>query len=417
MTNPTNHPSESKRPRLARNCNRGNSTLSNNDPRPDTPVSSSRQPPPPVVVDLIFTYDTSPTSNNIESALCVISDVNKRYTNHEILQALTGILRWSYANNNAIDRRGFLNEFLELAGLARVLKFLLMPNNICDTDYVEFIGKIIGNCTDPAPNYENLDITQLMAKKFVEKDGILTMLLANEEYNGGSNSRELQAVYSIWAALGNVFDYDADAIDEIKMDDLLDVLDSALATLRLLNGTIDAYWVPRIIHQVFRALQCLMRSSHSKLDAGDFEGKNVFRTCLDAMKDSNNNQHWDFNEQIWYTASLFFSGCFYQKSFATQNNDDDLKLVLSFYVEYIKEAPNNAFKHNTFAFLRRASDVIGKAEMVRTPGLMSTIGALLDPSSTINNNNSNSNNIEAGTYNAATEFVHELTQRSFRRYD
>jgi hypothetical protein len=37
-------------------------------------------------------------------------------------------------------------------------------------------------------------------------------------------------------------------------------------------------------------------------------------------------------------------------------------------------------KKNAFGFLHSAVDVIGKEEMAKTPGLMSTLGVILDPS-------------------------------------
>jgi hypothetical protein len=60
-------------------------------------------------------------------------------------------------------------------------------------------------------------------------------------------------------------------------------------------------------------------------------------------------------------------------------------------------------KENAFSFLHRAIDVIGKEEMVKIPGLMSTLGVILDPSS-----NNNNNIIEAVTENAANVLVKQL---------
>jgi hypothetical protein len=81
-----------------------------------------------------------------------------------------------------------------------------------------------------------------MAKKFVERGGVHIMLLANEEYTGGSNIMKLEAVVeSIWAALTNVISKKT-AFNVIKKDKRLNMLDDALATLRLLNGESNATW-------------------------------------------------------------------------------------------------------------------------------------------------------------------------------
>ena len=85
--------------------------------------------------------------------------------------------------------------------------------------------------------------------------------------------------------------------------------------------------------------------------------------------------------------------------FSTKNNND-LKLVISFYVEYIEKAPNEAFKSKAFDFLLEVSDVIGREEIAKMPGLMITLGTILDRSS--------SNNIEAATEDMTKTLVKYL---------
>jgi hypothetical protein len=77
-----------------------------------------------------------------------------------------------------------------------------------------------------------------------------------------------------------------------------------------------------------------------------------------------------------------------------------LKLVVSFYVAYIEKAPNEAFKSGTLDFLTSAGCVTGKEEIARTPGLMGTIGVVLDPRS--------NNNIESATEDMAKRLVKYL---------
>jgi hypothetical protein len=55
-----------------------------------------------------------------------------------------------------------------------------------------------------------------MAKKFVERGGIHTMLLA-KGYTGGSDAIKLKAVYSIWHAIGNISCHKT-SFDEIEKD-------------------------------------------------------------------------------------------------------------------------------------------------------------------------------------------------------
>ena len=115
----TTNPSNAKRPRLSRSCKNSNNTSA--DPVvplavPDT-VSSLSQPPPLSLS--FFNNDAPPTSDNIDFALHTIG-VKKRYTDHEVSQALQDLERWSFAD---INNKEFKKEFTELGGIARLLKF------------------------------------------------------------------------------------------------------------------------------------------------------------------------------------------------------------------------------------------------------------------------------------------------------
>jgi hypothetical protein len=105
---------------------------------------------------------------------------------------------------------------------------------------------------------------------------------------------------TFWDIFGNVVCHRVIVYDEIEKDKQLNLLDDALATLRLLNSANNKTWVPRIRHHIFRFLGQFLIRPNTKLVAGDFEGKDAFQTCVDAMKDSNRN--WDFDEKVWNNA-------------------------------------------------------------------------------------------------------------------
>lgn len=368
-----------------------------NSASPDI-VSSTRQPEPASSINLVSTCNTPPTSDNIEFALHTIGDTKNTNTKHETIQALKDLNRWA-KNNSHI----FNNEFLELAGISRVLKFLMMPSNMSDMKYVISACTIIIWCTRGLSNDRDIDIAQVIGRKFVERGGIHTMLLANEEYGGGNDRNELRAVHSIWAVLNNVIYYNTE-FDYIDKDKQHNLFDDAIATLRLVNDVDDKLRVHDIIQTPHKTksllLLVLMRllvGPNSKLVADDFEGRDVFQICINTMK--NSNRQWAFEEEIWKTASYFFFSCFRRQLFSTKNNND-LKLVISFYVEYIEKAPNEAFKCKAFDFLLEVSDVIGKEEIAKMPGLMITLGTILDRSS--------SNNIEAATEDMTKTLVKYL---------
>ena len=86
----------------------------------ETTAPAQEQPPLPKLVD-------SPlTSENIESALCLIDRNAKQKSNSfdDLLQAFHDLYRWSRQSNRE-HRDFFMNEFVwELSGISRVMKFL-----------------------------------------------------------------------------------------------------------------------------------------------------------------------------------------------------------------------------------------------------------------------------------------------------
>ena len=180
---------------------------------------------------------------------------------------------------------------------------------------------------------------------------------------------------------------------------------AAAAVLRLMKGVKHETFVPLTISNIFTIVSLLVKKNTTLINAGDFEAINFYQTCVDAMKDSDDrNWEYDINKRVWNGVTRLFSRCLQHNLFSTQNNNN-LKLVVSFHVEYIKRAPNDAFKSNAFAFLHKACDAIGNTEMISIPGLMSslmaTIGSILDPIT--------SNGIEDGTKNTARALMKKLS--------
>ena len=74
--------------------------------------------------------DSALTSNNIESALCMIDRNTKQKHDSfdNVLQAFHDLFRWSRLPNSD-HRNFFMNEFVyELSGISRVMKFLKAHN-------------------------------------------------------------------------------------------------------------------------------------------------------------------------------------------------------------------------------------------------------------------------------------------------
>jgi hypothetical protein len=274
--------------------------------RPDAASSSDLQPtrlpaPEPAPSNFVLTSDTPPSSDNIKSALRVISSKtkNKRDPNR-VLQALDDLSRWAISND-----RFFLNEFYDLSGIPRTLKFLMKDYNMADMVYLRYVGMIIMGSTYSGKDKENLDIAVKMANTFIEKDGVVTMLLANEEYTGENNNyTKLRAVFSIWAALTNVV-----GTGQLNEDQAARVFDDAFATLTLLEGVYTI--VSRIQWHTFGTLGNLMTRSNNTtiLVVNNFFNRmDVFQICIDVMK--LRNGQWNYNERFWSKISYFFFKCY-----------------------------------------------------------------------------------------------------------
>jgi len=386
------NPSSAKRPRLFRRSSSNNIVSSSRQalqtttphPSPGTIVSSSSSSTKPlqsrddnqlsittVDDDRVFKKELPPTSDNIESALCIISDTNKKYTKHEILKSLKNLRRWAKSD----DRYSFCNELLDLGGIPRFLKFLETGNAMSDSDYICLVSSIISSCTfirtgNSSPVYE--EIGEKIARKFVERGGILTMLQANREfYRGGSKVSSMKALDCIWASIGNIISRKT-VLDDIEKVQTLRIFDDAIATLRLLDSTTsDTTWGPRILVKVFSVLAFLSSCSpDASLVADDCKGKDVFKTCVDAIK--------GFDSQVWSTVSRFFVNCYNRLFFSKNGHDDLVKTIIPFYVEYMKVAPNEAFEEGAFGFLCSAGEMIGKSLMTEIPGIMSRLGDIMD---------------------------------------
>jgi len=328
------------------------------------------------------------TSDNIESALCIISDTKNKYTRHEIVQALRDLRRWSQSET---DRCSFCNELLDLGGIPRFLKFLTSTEAVADTEYVCLVSSIISSCTfirnttteqhgygESRDNNRSDEIGEKIARKCIDRGGIQAMLGANHKiYRGGSDVRTLKALDCIWAGIGNILSRKA-VLDDMKKAQTLRIFNDAIATLCLIKETTtDATWVPRILVKIFSVLAYLSSCSpDASLVASDCKGKEVFQTCVQAVTSSNKESGYD--GKVWSTVSRFFINCYNRLFFAINGYDDLVKIVIPFYVEYIKIAPNEAFDEGAFGFLCSAGEVIGKSLLGEIPDMMTTVGNVMD---------------------------------------
>ena len=127
---------------------------------------------------------------------------------------------------------------------------------MANMERVNIVANIIALCTFEGDNGDTNDISKVMVEKFIERDVLYSMLLANEEYTGGNDCQELRAIYSIWNAFGNIVPYSS--VTAINRDTIFRLIDDALATLRLLNVGKNKTLVHEIQIRIFTTVAFLV---------------------------------------------------------------------------------------------------------------------------------------------------------------
>jgi hypothetical protein len=111
----------------------------------------------PLILPLQMIRHPLPTTSNLRYLL--LATKKKKYTNHEILQALEGSCQMGGKSNwGTILIIVVVNFFPELGGASRMLKFLMVPSNMHNMEYVKLVGEIIFSCAYGGKNGEDDDI-------------------------------------------------------------------------------------------------------------------------------------------------------------------------------------------------------------------------------------------------------------------
>jgi len=130
--------------------------------------------------------------------LCKIV-ATENYSRSEAIRALGNFCHWAYADDTV-----FLENFLELGGIQRVLIYL--QNNSGDPLCVAMASKVIMACTFRTPSQKSYTIANDIVRAFAKRDGIQALLDASDEYEGENMVSQFESLRWIWAALMNITD-------------------------------------------------------------------------------------------------------------------------------------------------------------------------------------------------------------------
>jgi len=162
--------------------------------------------------------------------LCKIV-ATKHYSRSEAVRALGNFCKWGYADDTV-----FLENFLELGGIQRVLIYL--QNNKGDPLCVSMASKVIMACTFRTPSQKSYSLANDIVRALAKRNGIQTLLDACSEYEGENMTSQLDALRWIWAALMNITDKTAayETSDFVaQKDQLLAVFESGLEAMTKLG--------------------------------------------------------------------------------------------------------------------------------------------------------------------------------------
>ncbi|OEU10357.1 hypothetical protein FRACYDRAFT_247390 [Fragilariopsis cylindrus CCMP1102] len=142
-----------------------------------------------------------------------------------LLQTLKNVYKWAATHAHGGD---FLKLLRACGGISSVLTFLIktMYDGNCvganRMECIKYAALIIGNATYLGENNVNEDIAKKMVTSIMECDGINPLIAASEEYSGGDDIPQLNALDSVWYALRNI---------SCRMDEMKDLIikDQAIA--------------------------------------------------------------------------------------------------------------------------------------------------------------------------------------------
>jgi hypothetical protein len=166
--------------------------------------------------------------------------ISGRYSRQEKLQTLKKVYKGVATHAHGGDF--FLKLFHTCGGISSVLTFLMktMYDGNCvganRMECIKYAALIIGNTTDPGENNVNEDIAKDFVTSIMECDGINPLIAASEEYSGGDDIPQLNALDSVWYALRNISCRMDEMEDLINKDQAIALFDTGINTISHLKS-------------------------------------------------------------------------------------------------------------------------------------------------------------------------------------
>jgi hypothetical protein len=240
---------------------------------------------------------------------------------------------------------------------------------------IEIAANVIAWVTFSGENDDNEEIAKKIAITLLNCDGIDTLISASEEYTGGDDIPQLNAVCYVWCAFGNILSTDSSLMSQDKAVTIFDTGIDVISQLKSVDNSITS----RILNQVFCTFNNIVFGNY--VTKKYFQDKNILPKCLEVFK---KNGAWNFrsHEGLIQEAVDFFKRCHIKHLL---DDSSDYEKILPLLVIAIKKFPSNdEIRGNVVGILDDACSKANNKKIILRSGVMEPLG-LLFASDEINN--------------------------------
>ena len=216
----------------------------------------------------------------------------------------------------------------------------------------------------------NKDIAAKIAATLLDCAGIETLITASEDYTGGNDVPQLNALCSVWRALRNTVSIltDNSLMNQKTANTIFDAGIDAMSQLKSVGGPI-AY---EILEEIFCTFYCIVFKNY--VTKKYFRGKNILSKCLEVLK---RNGLWTFEsrEGLMQEATEFFDYCCEANLL---DNSSDYEMILPLLVIALKKCPSNdEIRKNALSMMNRSCSTINDKKIIERSGALEVLVALL----------------------------------------
>lgn len=316
-----------------------------------------------------FDNDKLPTPIKVSEELCKI--VSDRYSRDEALRALGKLFKWAYTEDPEI-----LKYFRIHGGIEKVLDFLKSTMNDSNCvgairmECIRIAACVISQVFFDGKDGSNKEIATNIATCAMDYEGIEILINASEEYSGGDDIPQLNALESVWTALRNSTFKEVAMKNTISKHQAIVLFDTVIDILFQLKSH-DGRVVSNTLEHAFVTLNNVVRCNY--VEKEHFQHTNILSKCLNVFRKDGT---WgDRSEKETRAALNFFDWCRVK-----QLLDDvtDYEILLPFVSISLKKFPLSvSIRRCAIIFIERSCDNVNDRTTIEKAGALEALSLLL----------------------------------------